>query len=227
MKSKRLILIAAMAFMALHAFDLNAQKYGIRDRLYFITAQGGLAFSMNENFNAFIKEKKAGELFCPQGSVSFGRYLNNRRYGFRLSIGYSQNKSAWNYQESFSNFKPYSFQSVDAFVDAMVNCGDVSKYKGFNCRFFLGLGYAYSFGFKLPQDAISWYKVSEQNHSFGIRAGVILEYVTPRGFGIFLEPCFEMFTDKYNGVDPKSSGKKLGFPFDYKPNVSLGFAYHF
>ncbi|MCQ2166589.1 MAG: DUF4249 domain-containing protein [Bacteroidales bacterium] len=227
MKSTGLIFLCAVVTLAVCTTDLNAQKNGYRDRLYFISLQGGASFSMNENFDAFILEKRAGELFCPQGSLSFGRYLKNGRYGFRLNLEYSQNRSAWNYQESFNKFKPYSFQSFAAFADALVNCGDVNKPKAFNCRVFLGLGYAYTFGFKKPQDAISWYEVTEKNHCFGIRAGIILEYVAARGFGVFLEPCFEMFTDKFNGVDPKKNGKKAGFPFDYKPNVSLGVAYHF
>lgn len=216
--------ICVAAALMLLPFAARAQY---KEPKAFITFQGGLAFSLNENFQAFFDNKCVNQLFQGCGAFSVGTYFN-RRYGIRASVEYSMNKSAGNYQENHGQFNPYDFKSVIGFADFIVNCGDVSRLKAFNCRVFAGLGYAHSFKFNLDPKMISWYKVNDPNNCFGVRGGFILEYLTRVGIGFFFEGCFEMFTDRYNGVDPSnSSDGKLGFPFDYKLNNSLGVAFHF
>lgn len=203
--------------------------YAQKSMKFFVSAQGGAAFSLNENFQAYFAEKKGEQLFAAEGSFAVGAYFNER-YGARLSFEYSDNKGATNYQESFGNFRPFQFRSGIGFADFIVNAGDVSKPKVCNCRFFAGLGYACSFDFR-KDDTTPWWSGLDTgpNHSFGIRAGMIIEFVIPGDVGFFFEPCIEMFTDKYNGIAPKdpTSGQSLGFPFDFKINNSFGIAYHF
>ena len=161
--------------------------------------------------------------------MAIGAYFNER-YGARLSFEYSDNKGAANYQESFRTFRPYKFRSAIGFADFIVNAGDTSIPKICNCRFFAGLGYAYSFDFRKETDMPWWSELdTNPHHSFGLRAGMILEFVIPGDIGFFFEPCLEMFTDKYNGISPvdTSTGQKLGFPFDCKINNSIGVTYHF
>lgn len=222
MRFKTAFCIAAALLSSTGLFAQKSMKY-------FVSAQGGAAFSINENFQAYFAEKRGWGLFTSQGSIAVGAYLNER-YGVRLSFEYSDNKGAANYQESYGKFRPYKFRSAIGFADFIVNAGDISKPKTINYRFFAGLGYAYSFEFRKETYMPWWSDLNtNQHHSFGLRAGMILEFVIPGNIGFFFEPCFEMFTDNYNGISPYESvyGQKLGFPFDFKINNSIGVTFHF
>lgn len=221
MKFKFAVCIAAVL---LSSTGLYAQK----SMKYFVSLQGGAALSLNENFQAYFAEHRRGGLFTLEGSISVGKYFSDH-YGARISFESSDNAGAANYQESFKHFRPYKFRSAIGFVDFIMNAGDQSVAKVCNFRFFAGLGYAYSYDFRKETDVPWWSGLDTgPNHSFGMRAGMILEFYVPGDIGIFFEPCFEMFTDRYNGIAPvASAGQKLGFPFDCKLNNSLGIVFHF
>lgn len=203
--------------------------YAQESMKFFVSAQGGAAFSLNENFQAYFAKNEVGQLFSAEGSFAVGTYFNGR-YGARLSFEYSGNKGAANYQETFV-FSPFQFKSGIGFADVIVNAGDISEPKVCNCRFFAGIGYACSFDFHQDASTPHWWSELNPgpNHSFGIRTGMIIEFVIPGNVGFFFEPCIELFADKYNGVAPKdqTTGQNLGFPFDCKINNSFGIAYHF
>lgn len=217
------------AFCVVVALLSSTGLFAQKSMKYFVSAQGGAALSLNENSHAYSAEKRAGDLFSWEGSFAVGTYFNER-YGARLSFEYSDNRAATNYQESLYVFRPYKFRSAIGFADFIVNAGDTSVPKICNFRFFAGLGYAYSFDFRKETDVPCWLGLdTNPHHSFGLRAGMILEFVIPGDIGFFFEPCFEMFTDNYNGISPvdPATGQKLGFPFDYKINNSIGVVFHF
>ena len=235
------ILSTAFVLTILSLTALSAQ-----DKQYFVAAQGGAAFSINENGATYFENNKALDLFKLQGALSAGYYFNPR-YGVRLYGEYSQNASACNAQETNGGgFWPYTFNSGICFADWIINGGDVSKPKAFNWRPYFGVGAAYSFGLKWGTEKLHPFQTRmieprlninadpsiydyKPAISFAFRYGMILEYVFNDTFGIFVDGCHEWFTDIYNGMAPKTPDGKtaLGFPFDMKLNASLGVALHF
>lgn len=235
---KRLIVAAfAVLFGALAVANAqeDAREEIIPIKPYFVTVYGGPTFSINENGGGYFAEDCPTELIdWIQGGIGAGYYFSNR-YGARLSLEYSNNHSANNYDETFAPglFK-YTFRSGAAFADFIINGGDVKKPKKFNWRPYCGIGAAYSFGFnrifneKANLLKHPWQDFTESNLCFAFRYGLMLEYDFSETFGIYLDGTHEWFTDNYNGVSPEDfDGKHAGFPFDMKLNANLGVAIHF
>ena len=114
------IFTAAFVLTILSLTTLSAQ-----DKPFFIAAQGGAAFSINENGATYFDNNKALDLLKFQGATSVGYYYSPR-YGFRLYGEYSQNASACNSQETMvGGFWPYTFNSGIVFADWIINGGKV------------------------------------------------------------------------------------------------------
>lgn len=205
---------------------------------WFIAAQAGPMVSFNENTWTY---KDLGpdygmnqwDLVTPYVALSVGHYFTPR-IGARISAAYAMNKSALNHNETAAyGFYPYSFKSVSAFADVLLNLtkrDDVDRH--WFWTLYGGLGYAHGFDFdgvNHPwQTESKYWKVP--SNAFGMRGGLNLEYVLDCGLGFMLDGGLEAFTDGFNGMNPIKSPKPTGdknFPFDIRPMATLGVAYHF
>lgn len=216
----------------------NPMAYDFTDRFY-ISAQGGVHLSASENAMAYKKEGKFFDLIKPQGYLSMG-YDFNRAFGLRFSFGYGNEASAFNYEESYKRFRPYTYRGVEAFADLVVNLKGLQKRIGaFNPKIYGGIGYARTWGMTDGFDNKELYWAlkyrTEPNNSFGMRAGLIFEYVFQSGLGLFCDLGGEMFTDRFNGQNPRQwkhvkeiyNPADPGFPFDVRANAAFGVVYHF
>ena len=191
---------------------------------------------MNENTWTYtdpkIGGKKFWDLVSPQIQVSFGHYFTPV-LGWRVSAAYAGNKSALNHNEtSAAGFYPYSFKSISAFADLLVNLSrrDVQDRHWF-WTLFGGLGYGHGFDF---QDVFHPWQTHNPNwkiptNAFGMRGGLNLEYMFNNGLSFMLEGGAEAFTDGFNGMNPHihKDENDVNFPFDVRPVATFGIGYHF
>lgn len=205
---------------------------------FFITIQGGGLLSLNENFRAYGDEGKNSDLLTGQGSASFG-YQITPVSGVRLWAGYGNNRSACNKEETSGHrFYPYKFNSVNVFVDYVMDLSGFSENDwSFVPKLYAGLGVGNSFGFKktpdnpAPGDLLHPFQnIKDKNTVIGLRAGLILEYMVSQSFGILADFSGELYMDGFNGQNPgkevSPSGDK-NFPLDARGLASLGVAIHF
>lgn len=204
----------------------------------YISVQGGGLFSLNENFRTYGEKRKNSDLLTGQGSVAFG-YQFTPVSGFRIWAGYGGNRGACNSEETSDHrFYPYKFNSVNAFVDYVMDFSGFSNHDWtFVPKIYAGVGVGNTFSFKKTPDNPApgdlfhpWQKVSDKNTAFGFRGGLILEYMISRSFGILADFGGEFYTDDYNGINSGDEVSETGdknFPFDFRGLASLGFAIHF
>ena len=172
------------------------------------------------------------DLFNPQASVALG-YDFTKAFGTRVQVGFSKNAAAANSRQSGGGFYPYSFKSITAFADFVVNVSALAEFDGPFClKGYAGLGYGRSFD--LTDSHHPWQKqyITDPNNVFGFRLGGICEYNFSNGFGVFADLGGEAFTDKFNGLRPTEldhEGREgyAGFPFDLRATLSLGVVCHF
>jgi len=209
-----------------------------------VSVQGGPMLSINENHFAYKEADALRDLFTWQGSAAVG-YDILPELGVRLSVGFGENAGCGNKRQSNNMFFPYTFKSVNAFVDAILNVHGISEdYSAFTPKFYAGLGYGHTFDFQRSpknqndvSDAIHPHPGKcpvENNNAFGFRFGFIGEYTFTNGIGIYVDICGEGYTDGYNGIKPTdedqastTGGGAAGFPLDCRGLVSLGLIYHF
>lgn len=233
-----LLLALLMSGAILSAQDRYAEPYDFSDSFY-IAVQGGVHVSASENAFAYRDEGKFIDLVKPQGYVSLG-YDFNPAFGVRLSIGYGKEASAFNYKESYNRFRPYTYKGIETFADLVVNLkGLRNRFGPFNPKLYGGLGYARTWGMKDDFDDSKIYfgtkYRTEPNNCFGFRGGLIFEYDLRSGLGFFCDLGVEMFTDRFNGQNPRQwKGETAyynpadpGFPFDVRTNAALGVVFHF
>ena len=203
---------------------------------WFIAVQGGPNYSMNENTWTYTDPKIGGkkfyDLISPQFQLAFGHYFTPV-LGWRLSAAYAGNKSALNHnQTAAQGFYPYSFKSISAFADLLVNLSrrDVQDRHWF-WTLFGGLGYGHGFEFKDVyhpwQTGLDAWKIP--TNAFGMRGGLNLEYMFNNGLSFMLEGGAEAFTDGFNGMNPHiwKDANDVNFPFDVRPVATFGIGYHF
>lgn len=199
--------------------------------LTYISIQGGAAFNYYENSFLYSENGQIGKMFTPQGALSIG-YDFSDDLGARLQVAYGNNAGACNNRETSSRgFYPYNFQSVNLFLDGMLNlAGQNGENASFRPKLYLGAGVAHTFAFTDPGHP--WQKLTEPNTVFGFRTGFLAEYCWRSGFGIFADLCAEAYTDSYNGLHPSESDQAkgpgyAGFPLDVRGVASFGIVFHF
>ena len=208
-----------------------------RKKMY-ISLQGGGLVSLNENCRTYSDNGKNSDLLTGQGSATFG-YQHTPISGFRIWAGFGGNRGACNSKETSDHrFYPYKFNSVNAFVDYVMDFSGFSNHDWtFVPKIYAGVGVGNTYGFeKTPDNPASgdlfhpWQKVSDKNTAFGFRGGLILEYMISRSFGILADFGGEFYTDDYNGINSGDEVSETGdknFPFDFRGLASLGFSIHF
>ena len=240
-----------MVFVALSlcAIATKAQDRPVFDHsgTFFIAAQGGASYSVNENYYTYRDAGKKAQLFQPGGGISVG-YWFNPEWGVRLAGNYGHNRSALNLKDyervsgGTAQFCPYEFKSITTFVDVLI---DVKGIKGNIGRWrpiiFGGIGYGHSFDLGPCKDSPQpycdnhwqWAYITDPNNVVGIRFGGILEYTLPNGLGFFGELTGEAYTDRFNGLQPTEKNNQFvasgiaGFPFDCRAFANFGVSFHF
>lgn len=196
-------------------------------RLY-VSLQGGAMYSINENHFTYRENGKPLGLITPHGAVAVGFDITPR-FGSRLSVSYGNNASACNsYNTAGRGFYPYTFQSINAFIDVILNLRHPSV--KFLPKLYAGIGEGYTFGFSDPGHP--WQKLHSGNVTLGLRGGFIGQYNFTEHIGAFFDICGEAYTDTYNGLQPSADDQNAskgyaGFPFDLRGLVSLGAVYKF
>jgi len=235
--------LMAFAALLLFAAAAIAQERPVYDHSgsFFIAAQGGVSYSVNENHWTYRDEGKLGDLIQPLGGLSVG-YWFNPEWGVRLNGAYGNNRSALNVkQKSAGKFCPYEFKSMSVFVDALLDIrgikGDIGRWRPI---IFGGIGYGHSWGINNLGDPEYWrnhwqtyFHLKDPNNVFGFRFGGILEYTLPNGLGFFGEITGEAYTDRFNGLQPTKANNEAvasgiaGFPFDCRAYANFGVSFHF
>ena len=219
-----LFLVACLSAGAQSKFDARPKKP------FFISAQGGLLVSVNENVFTYVKNQVVTDLITPQGSVQLGFYMNNH-FSMRASVGYGRNASAANSMDTKGQgFYPYRFDSINAFLDFgfdFLNRNTTSSF--FLPRIYLGGGYAHTFNF--TDSGHPWQVIRKVNNTFGFRLGFVGEFQLSNVTSVILDLCGEAYGDWYNGLRPSAGDQSLkegyaGFPLDLRGCASLGILFH-
>lgn len=219
--------------LCLVSIALGAQsKFDNRpDRPFFVSVQGGLLVSVNENAFSYVNSGRFADLITAQGSAQVGVYISDH-FLTRISVGYGGNASAANTEDTAARgFYPYRFKSVNLFWDFgfdFLNRNTTSSI--FLPRIYLGLGYAHTFGF--TDSGHPWQTIKGNNNAFGFRLGFMGEFQLSPVFSVILDLAGEAYGDWYNGLQPSASDQKLkdgyaGFPFDLRACASAGVLFHF
>ena len=203
----------------------------------YISVQGGMLFSANENTFSYSDNGVFKDLFTPQGSFSIG-YDFGTRAGARLNVNYGKNVSGANVKQTSGNhpetgkhFFPYDFKNASAFLDLTWNIA-AEGYEGpLVPKVYAGIGLGHTFGFSNPKHP--WQGISDPNNAFGFRIGFLGEVMLGNSFGAFIDLSAEAYTDQFNGLRPSKAEQErhgrgyLGFPFDLCGLASFGLAVHF
>lgn len=239
---KKISLIFAVLLVGTAA--LSAQNAFVGGhRAWTFALQGGPMYSLNENGFSYRENGHGGKLISLQGSASIGYEFTNA-LGFRVSVGYGDNRGAANTRETSAHgFYPYDFRSVNGFFDATLDLnGNYAIDRAFRPRLYAGIGFGHTFNFTkptaygTPKSEVGWeadnpfhpwQDISIQNTVFGFRGGFIAEYDFSRNFGIFADLCGEAYGDQYNGLQPTERDQGdfsgyAGFPLDLRASLSFG-----
>ena len=120
-------------------------------------------------------------------------------------------------------FRPYSFRSVNAFFDYLINFEALGEFYGpFSPKMYLGVGASYSDWFRL-----SWtedeFEVDLRTRNFvpAFHLGAVLEHNFKNGMGLVFDFGLNYFVDRHNGLYFYS------FPLDFEVDASFGLIYRF
>jgi len=198
-----------------------------------ISFQAGPNYQIYENYFAYHRHRQGADLFNIQKTLNLG-YDFTRSFGMRASMNFGHNSAAYNIENTDDHaFRPYSFRSLDVFVDAILNINGLSDDLGrCNQKVFAGLGFGKTFGFKDETDnQHPWQNYKTSNIALAFRFGYILEYNFTGEAGMFFELGGTGFADNYNGLEPGEFDHYgegyAGFPLDIKISASIGFICHF
>ena len=221
--------VCTLAVILLAAAGLSAQEKA--EKPWNIALKGGGDFSLYENAFTYRENGQFAKLIGYQAGLAFG-YDFTKRFGIRLDATYGSNAGAGNVLETFGDgFYPYTFSSVNAFIDALLNLNPKGSH--FFPKFYFGLGGAYSFNFSDMEHPTQ--ELEGKPVSFGLRLGFLAEYRISPVFGIYIDLASEGYTDNYNKMRPSKEQKKEderfkgypGFPLDVRGLASLGVCFHF
>ncbi len=198
-----------------------------------ISFQAGPNYQIYENYFAYHRNREGGDLFNIQKTLNIG-YDFTSSFGLRTSLNYGNNSAAYNIENTTGHdFRPYSFRSLDVFLDAILNINGLGDDYGHGCnKVFAGVGFGNTFGFEdVTDNPHPWQKYHTHNFALAIRVGYIWEYDFTSEAGMYLELGGTGFADNYNGLEPGEFDHYgegyAGFPLDLKLSASFGFIYHF
>ncbi len=228
---KRIVGLALAIFASCAIVSAQSVKHSHEGRFY-LGAQLGPMLNINENHFSYKENGKPLGLITYQAGI-VGGYDFNDIFGLRLSVSYAKNASACNTRNTSAHgFYPYTFSSVNAFVDAILDMHGLSDLASFfRIKLYGGMGLGHSFN--MTDSGHPWQDVSDPNTVFGFRFGGIVEYNFSDHFGIYGDLCGEAYTDKYNGLMPSAEEQANdyegygGFPLDLRGLVSVGVLYRF
>ncbi|MBQ7273478.1 MAG: outer membrane beta-barrel protein [Bacteroidales bacterium] len=206
-------------------------KFSHEGRFY-VGLQAGPMLNINENHFSYKENGRALGLITYQAGL-VGGYDVNDIFGLRLSASFAKNASACNTRNTSAHgFYPYSFSSVNVFMDAILDLHGLSDLlTPLRIKLYGGMGLGHSFN--MTDSHHPWQDVSDPNTAFGFRFGGIVEYNFNHHFGIFGDLCGEAYTDKYNGLMPSAEEQASdfegygGFPLDLRGLISFGVLYRF
>ena len=215
------------------AIALSAQEYDPTAHKLHLLVQGGPSVSFGENYFSYDSNKKSFYLVSAQFSGGI-MYDFTPRFSMRFSAGMGGNAGAKNTEETEDHdFYPYHYMNVSAFADFIFDPrGEHPRITAFKPYVYVGVGYAYTFGFHFTNSSYHWQVVTDPNHALGIRAGIMPVYYFNKFIGMYADLCLEAYTDSYNGLKPSEEDKTQtagypGFPFDMRPELSLGLLINF
>ena len=219
-------ILACLILGVTSVFAQNAFVGG--HRAWTFALQGGPMYSINENGFTYRENGQGLNLFTLQGSAAIGYEFTNA-LGFRVSVGYGDNRGACNSRNTAARgFYPYSFKSVNGFLDATLDLnGNYGLQSAFRPRFYLGVGLGHTFGFTDPKHPWQGDYMTTNNNVFGFRGGFLAEFDFTQSFGMFIDLGGEAYNDKYNGLRPTERDQQdyqgyAGFPLDLRLTASLG-----
>jgi len=215
MKTKNLLTMAVLAFMAFTT--ANAQE-DTRDALRsysYVEAQGGL--------NWTTTNAKITKLLMPQGALSFGHYFTPV-VGARLHVSGLQAKSR--FESAYYNLD-YKWNYVTTSADLLVNLTTLvtKNYQNpLNLIFVGGLGLNYAWdndelmNMRAPAEVVplAW---DDNRLSHNLRAGLRLETDVTKPLGVSLEVAANSLDDRFNS---KTNDKD-----DWMITAMVGIAYRF
>lgn len=222
---KRRLCLGVALLLSVTLFAANPPQS--RSGKAFFALQGGGVLNIYENAFSYSDNHKTMDLFTLQGGIAAG-YEFSDVFALRATASYAKNAGACNVREtSGGGFYPYTFKSINTFVDAVLNLpGLVGKVSAFRPRLYAGLGYAHTFYFTDPQHP--WQRLIDPNNVFGFRLGFLAEYGFSKHFGVYADLCGEGYTDLYNGLMPTKEEQNSyyegygGFPLDLRGLLSIG-----
>ena len=231
-------ILTSFAALILGASALFAQVGEQKpERPMYISVQGGMLFSANENTFSYSDNGVFKDLFTPQGSFSIG-YDFGTRAGARLNVNYGKNASGANVRQTNGNhpqtgkhFFPYTFNNASAFVDFTWNIAEEGYEGPIVPKVYAGVGFGHTFGF--TDSGHPWQTIYDPNNAFGFRFGFLGEVMFSNSFGALIDLSAEAYTDQFNGLRPSKEEQEvhgkgyLGFPFDLRGLASFGIAVHF
>ena len=228
---KRLFGVTLVLFLAC-AFASAQPKKHIHEGRFYLGLQQGPMLNIYENAFSYRENGKTFDLITYQAGLVGGYDLNDI-FGLRLSAAYGKNAGACNTRNTSAHgFYPYTFSSVNVFVDAILDLYGLSDLYTFTrIKLYGGMGLGHSF--HMTDSGHPWQDVSDPNTVFGFRFGGILEYNITDHIGLFGDVCGEAYTDKYNGLMPSREDQLSdyegygGFPLDLRGLVSVGVLYRF
>lgn len=228
--------VDSLAYETGHAAETEqTTMYSNHSGRFFISLQGGIAFTHSENWTSYRDHDKTGSLFTPSASLAVG-YDFNEVWGARLAGTFGKGVSACNYNETvgfIDVYTPYDFTAYDLFLDGIMSLNGLRGVDHrFNARFFAGIGFAHTWNFATDNAQTKthpqWITTIDgsSNNVFGFRAGAILEYNFSSDFGIFADFSGTFYGDKYNAMSPSRDDPE-NFLFDVRGLGSLGVIFHF
>jgi opacity protein-like surface antigen len=217
--------------MSLLAAPASAQIRHSHEGRFYAGFQQGPMLNIYENHFSYRENGKALDLVTYQAGVFAGYDLNDI-FGIRLSASYAKNAGACNTRDTAGGgFYPYTFNSINAFADAILDMHGLSDLQTFfRIKLYGGLGFGHSF--KMTDPNHPWQRLNDPSTAFGFRFGGIAEYNVSDNIGLFADVCGEAYTDEYNGLIPSVKDQENfegygGFPLDIRGLVSLGLLYRF
>lgn len=205
-----------LALLLLGASTLKAQvnspyKYG--GRLNFVL-MGGCSVYDSDFSEEFLYHHMTESFFSFLEEVAVGYNFTDAHEG-RLILTSSRKPSLLPPEYGF---RPYTFRSVSAFFDYLLNFEAVGEFYGpFSPKMYIGAGASYS----------DWFRLSWMDDEFDVdlrtrnlvpafHLGTVLEYNFKNGIGFVFDFGLSYYLDRHNGLFFYS------FPLDFELGAALG-----